>query len=165
VVPCPWQHRGPIPLASDSEATHQDPVWRSKSDFIIGIAVDPDDTNVSSEQLYARKIDDRHFELCCIPFFVYDLALGDVVETDVHYTVSKVVTPSGRFVFRVWFGGSSYPKHEITEALSAMGALLEWSSRDLLAVDALDEAHARDIHGFLLAHQDLGHLIYESGKT
>lgn len=51
--------------------------------------------------------------MCCIPFFVYDVALGDVVATspegDGKYIVEKVVQPSGRFVFRVWSASRSIP--------------------------------------------------------
>lgn len=88
---------------SATEAVHRDPVWRERSNFIIATEVDPADTNVTTEQLWARKVDDCHFELCCIPFFAYDLALGDVVEVDADYMVRRVSTASGRYVFRVYF--------------------------------------------------------------
>jgi len=42
------------------------------------------------------------FEVCCIPFFVYDLALGDVVAASPRDSrksvVDRVVAPSGRYV-------------------------------------------------------------------
>jgi hypothetical protein len=41
------------------------------------------------EQLWARQVGDRRFEICCIPFFVYDMALGDVVETDANHRRSQ----------------------------------------------------------------------------
>ena len=34
------------------------------------------------EQLWARQESADLFEICCIPFFVHKLALGDVVRTD-----------------------------------------------------------------------------------
>jgi hypothetical protein len=48
----------------------------------------PGGTKVTTEQLWARQVGDRHFELCCIPYFVYDLALGDVVEIDADYRLN-----------------------------------------------------------------------------
>jgi hypothetical protein len=41
--------------------------------------------------LWARQVGDRRFEICCIPFFLYDVALGDVVETDENYSLVRVV--------------------------------------------------------------------------
>jgi Domain of unknown function (DUF4265) len=146
------------------EAVHRAPVWRERSDFIIASAIDSANTDISTEQLWVRKIDDRHFELCCIPFFAYDLALGDVVETGEDFLVQRVSTRSGRYVFRVYFGRSAHPREEITERLESLGALLEWSSANLLAVDARDQSHAQVIARFLQEREDLGQLMYETGK-
>lgn len=146
------------------EAVHRDPVWRERSNFIIATAIDSANTDISTEQLWARKIDDRHFEICCIPFFAYDLALGDVVETDGDFLVRKVSTRSGRYVFRVYFGRSAHPREEITEGLESLGALLERSSANLLAVDARDQAHAEVIANYLQEREDLGQLMYETGR-
>lgn len=83
--------------APSKEAVHPDPVWRDRSNFVIGARLpEPGRT----EQLWARQLGDRRFELCCIPFFLYDLALGDVVETDDNYDVVRVLKPSGRYVYR-----------------------------------------------------------------
>ena len=65
--------------------------------------------------------------MCCIPFFVFDLALGDVVATSPRegrkYVVDKVVEPSGRYVFRVWFGESFQPRDEIASELKVLDHL------------------------------------------
>ena len=147
------------------EATHPEPVWRKRSIFVIATAIDSANTDVTTEQLWARKIDEGRFELCCIPFFAYDIALGDVVETDSQYMVQRVIRRSGRFVFRVWFGDSFQPRREIADQLQALGALVEWSSPNLLAVDAADEELARTVSGWLLEQEQQGHLVYETGKT
>jgi hypothetical protein len=144
-----------------SDAVHPEPVWRGRSDFIIS-AVLPEGR---SEQLWARQIDDRQFELCCIPFFLFDLSLGDVVETDAEYAVTRVVERSGRYTFRVWFGESSHPRDEVVTALTALGTLTEWSSLNLLAVDATDANHAQIVADFLQERADLGQLLYETGRS
>jgi hypothetical protein len=151
--------------SSPERAVHSEPAWRERSNFIIVSAIDPSDTDVASEQLWARKVDDLRFEICCIPFFVYDLALGDVVDTDEHYAVKRVVVPSGRFVFRVWFGESFHPRDEVAEELKALGSLVEWSSRNLLAVDATDKEHAQRVADFLAEREKAGHLVYETGRS
>ncbi len=152
-------------MSTAQEATHSQPVWRERSNFIIATSIDSGNTDVQTEQLWARKIDERHFELCCIPFFAYDLALGDVVETDDGYMARRVSTPSGRYVFRVWFGESFHPRDEVAAELESLGALVEWSSRNLVAVDARDATHAKELADYLQAQEDAGRLMYETGKT
>jgi hypothetical protein len=107
--------------------------------------------------------------VCCIPFFVYDVALGDVVVTsakaDRKYVMESVAEPSGRYVFRVWFGESFQPRGEIADELKALGSLVEWSSRNLLAVDAVDREHAQLVADFLAERERLGQLVYETGRS
>jgi hypothetical protein len=124
------------------DAVHDAPVWRDRANFVIGAPLREEGR---AEQLWARQVSDQRFEICCIPFFLYDVALGDVVETDANYDLARVVERSGRFVFRVWFGEAFHPRQEVADELAELGALLEWSSANLLAVDAADEAHAQVI--------------------
>lgn len=152
-------------VAAIQEAVHREPVWRDRSNFIIATSIEPDESGMSTEQLWARRVDDQLFELCCIPFFADNLALGDVVEVDSDYIVSRVSTPSGRFVFRIWFGESSHPRNEVSVELDSLGALIEWSSENLLAVDARDAAHAQQIADYLQEQENAGRLMYETGKT
>lgn len=116
-----------------------------------------------------KQVGDDRFEVCCIPFFIYDLALGDFVETsprgDRKYVVSKVVQPSGRYVFRVWLGESFQPRDEIAQGLMSLGSLIEWASSNLLAVDAADQGHAQRVADFLADCESAGHLVYETGRT
>lgn len=68
-------------------------------------------------------------------------------------------------MFRVWFGESFQPRREIADQLEALGAVIEWSSPNLLAVDAADEGLAKTISGWLLEQEQDGNLVYETGKT
>ncbi len=147
-----------------SEAVHQDPVWRDRADFIIGAEITGASLDVKTEQLWARRVDALRFEICCIPFFVYDIALGDVVETSSDFLVRRVVESSGRFVFRVWFGESFHSRDEIAAQLVELGAVIEWSSPNVLAVDAADEELAKVISGWLLEREEQGQLVYETGR-
>jgi hypothetical protein len=156
-------------MSKSSFVVHQDPVWREHSNFVINAYLPETDQTREFEQLFARQISDDRFELCCIPFFLFDMALGDIVRTAPtggrQYVVTEVETPSGRYVFRAWFGESSYPRTEIEETLKAMGCLVEWSSRNLLAVDATDDAHAQTVADFLADQQKARHLLYETGRS
>jgi hypothetical protein len=148
---------------------HQDPVWRERANFIISAALPEEDRPKRFEQLWTRQLADDRFEVCCIPFFVLDLALADVVVTSPkhgrNHVVEKVVKPSGRCVFRIWFGQSFHPRDEIAAELQALGSLLEWSSRNLLAVDAVDGGHAQLVADCLAAHEKAGRLVYETGRS
>jgi Domain of unknown function (DUF4265) len=145
------------------DVVHSDPVWRERADFIIGAPLHEEGR---AEQLWARRLDEPLlFEICCIPFFLYDVALGDVVQTDASSELARVVEPSGRFVFRAWFGDPFHPRQEIADQLDDIGALLEWSSTNLLAVDAADAHEAQVVADFLSDQEDRGHLKYETGHS
>jgi hypothetical protein len=148
---------------------HQDPVWRERSNFIINAELPEKDRPRRFEQLFARRVGDDRFEVCCIPFALYDVALGDIVATapkgDRKYVLKEVAEPSGRYVFRVWFGESFHPRDEVAQELKALGSLTEWSSRNLLAVDAVDLEHAQLVADFLVEREKAGHLVYETGRS
>jgi hypothetical protein len=153
-------------MPSVAEAVHRDPIWRDRADFIIAIDIDPGDTGIVTEQLWAKKLSNGHFELCCIPFFAYDLALGDVVAVSEDYLVQDVIEPSGRYVFRVHILESSLAIHdEILSDLTERDALVERSSPKMFAVDARDTTHAQEIADYLRDQESQHRLVYETGKT
>lgn len=153
-----------VSTSPEQEAVHDKPTWRGLSDFIIAARIE-EGGELTVEQLWARRLDEYEFEICCIPFFIYDLALGDVVETDSDYTVKRLVRPSGHFTFRVWLGDSSWPKADIVRELEELGARLEWASLNLLAVDGPNDPVAQKIADYLQEHEVHGHLVYETGRT
>ena len=144
------------------ESTHPHAVWRDRANFIVAASL-PEEGR--TEQLWARQLDAQRFEVCCIPFFLYDVALGDVVETDAALLLKRVTRASGRYVFRVWFGEGPGEGEEIAKALIDQGCLIEWSSPNLLAVDTVDADHASKVAGYLQQRETEGGLLYETGKT
>ena len=148
---------------------HREPVWRNRSNYIVCAQLAGDAQPLRFEELFAKRITEDLFEVCCIPFFLFDIALGDVVATapreDLDYVVTKVVESSGRYVFRVRFGEASRPRGEIAEELRALGSLIEWFSRNLLALDAIDQEHAQRVVDFLDARAEAGQLTYDSGQS
>ena len=156
--------------ASDRQVVvHETPVWRDRADFIIAAQLGDADRPKRWEQLWARQLGDAAFEVCCIPFFVYDLALGDGVATqpadERDYVVSRVVRSSGRSVFRVWLGESFQPRERVVDELKGLGALVERSSLNLLAVDAADDVQAQAIADYLDVRERRSELLYETGRT
>jgi Domain of unknown function (DUF4265) len=143
-------------------SVHVQPAWRQHANYIIRAAL-PECGRV--EQLWARKINERQFELCCIPFFLFDVALGDVVEADPANQMVRVIKPSGRFVFRAWFGESADQQLSIIEELESLGALVERASPNLIAVDAVDAPAAQNVANYLQTNENLQRVIYETGRT
>jgi hypothetical protein len=147
---------------------HLNPVWREKANFIIGgkcTNAAAEDSN-TWEQLWSRKITDDIFEICCIPFFLYDISLGDEVKTDQDYWIFEVIQRSGHFTFRVWFGNSTNPniREEIIDKVNGLGCLFEWYSNNLLAIDAPTADLAKQMSGLLYEKEQIGLLIYETGR-
>lgn len=141
---------------------HLSPAWREKANFIIRAPM-PDEGWY--EQLWARQIDAHTFQVCCIPFFLYDLALGDTVRTSDSYELEEVIEQSGRGVFRVFFPPTSLQERQgLVAKLSTEGALLEWSSENLLAVDAAAE-HIAPVVDLLEEGAQRGRFEYENGRT
>lgn len=157
-------------IEDDNIFVHLSPVWRDKADFVIQGIVEDDSPSEEREQLWARQVSEDRFEICCIPFFAYDLALGDIVETglegDVRYVVQRVVQPSGHYTFRVYFKDRSRPtlRGEVLDEMERLGCLVEWSSEDMLAIDAPPDI-AQTVADFLYERHLLGYLEYETGRT
>lgn len=150
---------------------HLDPVWRDRADFIIGADISESQDGSEWEQLWARQVDEARFEICCIPFLLYDVSLGDIVEVGPHagrnYMVRAVTNASGRFTFRVWFGNARNggDRERIVAELSTIASEVEWSSLNLLAVDAADVEVAHRVSEFLVGYQESGDLLFENGWT
>lgn len=94
------------------------------------------------EQLWLRPLPGDQFEVCCIPFRVYGMALGDVVRLGGGGRfIESVVSSSGRLVFRVFFAEPRPPltgedsRDALREAISSGEFLAEWSGDRHVAVD------------------------------
>jgi hypothetical protein len=156
--------------AMDSDVvTHHRPVWRHRADFILSARIEDEILREQwrREQLWGRRVADNVFELCCIPFFVPDLALGDEVETapegDRQYVVRRVIRRSGRRAFQIWFQDPA-ARTRLEEDLANMGCLIErrFEGSNLLAVDAADEDLASRVLLLLERAQDRGEIDYQA---
>jgi len=156
---------------TNDTVVHESPAWRERANFIIVARIDPEpiDAQWRWEQLWAQQVTENRFIICCIPFFVYNLALGDEVETGLQgenrYVVQRIVKPSGHYTFRVWFYDSSV-RGEVSHELTRMGCLVEWRSSysNLLAIDAASDSQAQEVADLLWHREQLGHLTYETGR-
>lgn len=150
---------------------HQEPALRDLANFIVNARIDATDFEERWEQLWATQVSTDRFKICCIPFFIYDLALGDVVQTrtegDKHYVVDAVVVPSGHYTFRVWFGTTNDPKGraEVINEVNRLGCFFEWYSGNLLAIDAANGELAKQVADYLAGLEQSGAAVYETGRS
>ena len=127
------------------------------------------------EVLPSRSVEEDVLEICCIPFFVYDINLCDRVRVtpadidgsgDVVTTLLEVADDGGHWTFRVDLGDRPDPPlAELLEReLTALGCRLEWWDPTLCAIDAPDAGAARAVGERLIALRGEGRLQYETGR-
>lgn len=157
-------------ISMDNEiATHDDPVWRGDANFLIFADLSNEEMPGRWEQLWAHRLGENEFRLCCVPFFAYGLALGDRVATaprdDKKYVIQSTIAESGHATYRVWFGDAE--NADATRDMVEMYAktkrwLFEWSSNNLLAFDIPSGQNEAEIEAFVSEHAHLG-IKLESG--
>ena len=83
------------------------------------------------------------------------------------FVIRRVVRPSGRYTFRAWFGDSKNPnvRKDVVTKLSELDLLFEWSSQNLLAIDAPDAENSQRLANYLNKEHQARRLIYETGRT
>jgi hypothetical protein len=155
-------------MAEGKIATHSDPVWRERANYIIRADLSPHGLADSFEQLWTYTDDQRAFQLCCIPFFTYGLALGDVVRWDQPTSSVAVEKKSGRRVIRVAFTDrdQAEAKHaDLHGQFVHAGCLVEFSSDGYAAIDIANPEQAQAITGLLAAQAERSTLTWEWGAT
>ncbi|HKP70338.1 MAG TPA: DUF4265 domain-containing protein [Pyrinomonadaceae bacterium] len=150
--------------------THDFPAWREKADFIIASRLGEElgiDRSFDWEQLWGRKISDNTFELCCVPFFTYDLALGDIVETKPfesrNFVVHNLVSGGGHKTFRLFFQVLDR-WNEILDDIRDIGCIVEprWEKSKLVAIDACREEESSALIDYLKTFDQ--ELLWENGN-
>ncbi len=150
---------------------HSLPLWEDKGTTVVLAYVTDDEDKNEWEALWARQIRKDHYEICCIPFFAYKIALGDIVRTNSRRAVVGVAEPSGRSVFRVYFKpefDASTREARIRDVLNGiadLGGEMEFYHEDLLGIDAKNKDIANKVVEFLKEWEgNTELLLYEHGK-
>lgn len=122
--------------------SHEDPAWRREKNYMAMVDLAPFDLAGMREQLWLREIEEGGgYEVCCIPFYAYGLALGDVVAKSGADAVDGLISKSGRRALRVIFADPRPPEDSRSELLSAIdsaGLLSEWNGDRHVAIDVPD---------------------------
>ena len=118
-------------------ATHSEPTWRAKANFIAMVDLADFDLPGRREQVWARRLPDGNFELCCLPFFTYGYSLGDVIAPKERggTVLGSVVTPSGRRLLRLAFHAHEPHHSAIHDAIARSGRPAEWFNPGYVAID------------------------------
>jgi hypothetical protein len=90
------------------------------------------------EQFWTRQVSKTRFELSCIPFFTYGIALGDTVEVSSKGVVRRVTKKSGHKTLRVVVVDrreEAIIHPTLHEWVKNAGLLHEWCSPGYLSVD------------------------------
>jgi hypothetical protein len=155
-------------MMNEKTIQHLNPIMRQKADYIL--RVNSGDTNNNGqaiwEQLWVKQLQENTYELCCIPFYLYNVSLGDEIEVNEAHIIVHVTKPSGHYTFRVWFGETNdlEIREELVKRVADIGGLIEWYSNNLLAVDAPDLATAQIVASYLKEMEDEQRLIFETGR-
>lgn len=154
-------------MEATGTAVHAAPIWRDKVDYIFMAAIpDSAGSEVVREQLWGRRTGPWTFEVCCIPFFIYGVALGDVVETDEASYFQRVVEPSGHAAYRAWFGSVAVAvQGEVIAEVERLGGSIERSSANLVAIDAPTQSEAGPIVEALTEFHERGMVVFEIGAA
>lgn len=150
-------------------AKHDNPVRREEADFLIFADLAEHGMPGRWEQLWAKRLGETEFQLCCVPFFTYGLALDDRVTTAPsrgrEHVVTSIVGRSDHLVYRVWFGDAEDrgdARASVVQGLRRENWLFEWSSENLLAVDVPTERKAEKFVSFLAGYSGRG-ITWEAG--
>jgi len=147
---------------------HLSPAWQTKADYLVHGRIE-EGINKKWEQLWAKDLKNGKYEICCIPFCIYDLALGDHVEINNKNTLGNVIKRSGNWTIRAWFGEISDDQQDeektavINKVRNQLGCLVEWQSARMLAINVASNETAKDVVQYLKEKQDHGDMVYETG--
>jgi hypothetical protein len=128
---------------------HHHPVWGEKANAVIHAPIEHEGAREMRESLWAKYLSDNRYQICCIPFFVYDLALADEVSTRLDDTGSllfeKVLKPSGNETFWIFFNEPDRPdvRANVYHKITGLGCIVEGYNKSLLAFNAESESQAR----------------------
>ncbi|MBX7131205.1 MAG: DUF4265 domain-containing protein [Fimbriimonadaceae bacterium] len=127
---------------------HDEPVWRDRANFIHRLEFSYGGEEIG-EQIWTRTLGDGWYELCCITFYAYGLALGDHLQFREDLAFTGSIRPQGRQTVRLFQPACDRKNAEALHRLfDELGVLVESQSAALHAIDfpsssALDSALPR----------------------
>ncbi|CAM3943887.1 DUF2199 domain-containing protein [Kibdelosporangium persicum] len=147
---------------------HNDPAWRAKSDHIAHVSLEQFGFPGLAEQLWLKKLENATYQVCCIPFRAYGMALGDIVDTTPDgATIIALKKLSGHRALRAFIpmtisgGVVEKSSSRINEAISTLGVLREWSGSRHVAVDIPPDVDPVDLVNVVQDEENAGRVVWE----
>jgi hypothetical protein len=148
----------------DFIAVHHEPAWREYADFIFHAHIGIENGKNEWEQLWGRQTERNGVILCCIPFYAYDLSLGDELLLE-NGIVSSVLVRSNQMTFRIYLSKAGLIVHnEILRVLGEMNSTVERSSENFFAV-SIESGKAQSLADYLQTSERQGLMEYETGQS
>ncbi|MCP3757786.1 DUF4265 domain-containing protein [Streptomyces sp. TBY4] len=146
---------------------HDDPVGRSASNHIARVDLAGFGLDGQVEQLWLHAVADGTYEVACIPFLTYGLALGDtVLLTDDDY-VGELVERSGHRALPMMFV-PDVPADDLKRAADRIraeirraGLLSEWNGDRFVAVDVPPDTEPAGLFTAMESSVDAGEAFWE----
>jgi hypothetical protein len=141
-------------------------------DCTVWVGADADSSNsIKWEGLLACRLSVARARICAVPFWAYDLHLGDEValmdSAEGAPVVTGVVADGGNYTFRVRFEDAADDDmrwHELMVDLEPFDCWFDVRSPAFLAVSA-PPAHAQAVAHYFDAREQSGVLIFETGRS
>ena len=137
----------------------------------VWFVVEEDSAGVHWEGLLATGLSEDRACISAVPFWLYDLNLGDevaVIESAERAPVATgVVRDGGNYVFRVIFEGAEYDDYRwqsLMIELEPHDCWFDVRSPSFVALSA-PPAQARAVGDYLLAREQCGDLRFETGRS
>lgn len=146
---------------------HEQPVGRASTNYIARADLAPFGLDGQVEQLWLSAVNDGSYEVACIPFSTYGIALGDVVVLNDDGYVTDVVKKSSHRTLRLVFTPDLPPADlqeaadEIKTEVVAAGLLSEWNGVRLIAVDVPPDVVPSKLFAAMEAAVTAGHAFWE----
>ncbi|MFF3981163.1 DUF4265 domain-containing protein [Streptomyces sp. NPDC001828] len=146
---------------------HEQPVGRASKNYIARVDLAPFDLDGQVEQLWLKAVNDGSYEVACIPFSAYGIALDDVVVLNDDDYVIEVVRNSWHRTLRLVFipdlPPADLPKaaDEIKTEIIAADLQSEWNGTRLVAVDVPPDTEPSHLFAVMEAAVNAGHAFLE----
>ena len=159
-------------VSPDKIMAHVEPAWRAKANYAAYVQINDGNSEYESsythEQLALQKLEDGKFIVCCIPFLIYDVNLGDEISLE-GVNIKKLVD-GNHYGFRLYLGDGRIDASfldDVIKSLIESGACVERSvDARLLSVDVDNERSARRLAGTLARWAEQGLIVeYETIRT
>lgn len=127
---------------------HTSAVFGGIADSLLLCPINMESNVKASEQLWAKRIGQQHFRICCIPFYILGLSLDDEVSTTENNEVATVRRKSGHRTLRIAIreGDHSDSDHEAVHSwIESARMQAEWDGPMYVVADLPDESHNPDL--------------------